>query len=294
MPSMVKRQANIILIGAAVLLLFLAGCTPATPTPAPTRTPTLLPTPIVPTPVLAEPSPTPDPCIGTRGQVDRVEFDSTSLPYFYIYLPECYQLDDDAHYPVLYLLHGQNYEADQWQRLGVVELAGVLMDADELLPFLIVMPFNVASWRGADVDEFGDVFVNEFIPYIDENYRTLDVSESRAVGGLSRGGGWAIRYGLTRPDLFGAFGAHSPAIFYQDYGKLDDWLAEIPANEMPLIYLDIGDQDGDLADARDFADELAEAGVVHEWHLYAGGHEESYWQAHVEEYLRWYGAFFDN
>ncbi|MBT3339131.1 MAG: hypothetical protein HN855_10380 [Anaerolineae bacterium] len=290
---MVKRQAIITFLGAALLLLFLAGCTSSTPTPVPTRTPLPSPSPTVSTPVLVEPSPTPDPCIGTRGQVDRVAFDSTSLTYFYIYLPECYVRDDETRYPVLYLLHGQTYEADQWQRLGAVELAGALMEAGELPPFLIVMPFNVASWRGANVDEFGEVLVNEFVPFIDENYRTLAVPESRALGGLSRGGGWAIRYGLTRPDMFGAFGAHSPAIFYLDYSKLDDWLEEIPADEMPLVYLDIGDGDGDLANARSFADLLAEAGVVHEWHLYAGAHEESYWQAHVEEYLRWYGKVFE-
>ncbi len=292
MPCMVKRQAIIALLGMTASLLFLAGCAPNTPLPEPTRTP-FPPTPSPTATVLPEPSPTPDPCLGTRGQVDEVTFDSTSLPSFYIYLPECYARDDETRYPVLYLLHGQNYQADQWVRLGAPQVAGELIASDEALPFIIVMPFNIASWRGADVDEFGEVFANEFIPYIDENYRTFATREKRALGGLSRGGGWAIRYGLTRPDLFGAFGAHSPAIFYRDYSKLDDWLKEIPEDETPLIYIDIGDQDGELADARNFADELAAAGVVHEWHLYAGAHEEAYWQAHVEEYLRWYGAFFE-
>jgi enterochelin esterase-like enzyme len=295
MPCMVNRQANIILPGLIASLLFLAGCAPNTPLPAPTQTPapqTLTPT-SVPTPSETPvPSPTPDPCLGTRGTVEEIAFDSTALPSFYIYLPECYARDVGTRYPVLYLLHGQNYQADQWLRLGAPQIVGGMIAAGNAPPFIIVMPFNVASWRGADVDEFGEVFINDFIPFIDQNYRTVATRGKRALGGLSRGGGWAIRYGLTRPDLFGAFGAHSPAIFYRDYSKLDDWLREIPEDEVPLIYIDIGDADGDLADARNFADLLAEMGVVHEWHLYTGSHEEGYWQAHAEEYLFWYGEFF--
>ena len=291
MPCMVKRQETITLLGTA-LFLFLAGCAPETPLP-PTPTQTAQPTPSPTATALPEPSPTPDPCIGTRGQVDLVTFDSTALPSFYIYLPECYASNPETRYPVLYLLHGQGYQADQWLRLGAAEKAATLIADAEAPPFLIVMPLNIASWRGADVDEFGEVLVGEFIPFIDANYRTLATREKRALGGLSRGGGWAIRYGLTRPDLFGAFGAHSPAIFYRDYSKLDDWLRETPLEQRPQIYLDIGDQDGELADARNFADLLAQMGVVHEWHLFTGSHEERYWQAHVEEYMRWYGKVFE-
>ena len=280
---------------ALLFIFFVTGCAakateiPPTPQPSPTPTPTRLPS----TPTVAAPTSTPDPCLGARGQVEEVAFDSTSIPSFYIYFPACYPYEAETHYPVLYLMHGQNYQADQWLRLGVAEQADALMTAGEIPPFLIVMPFNKASWRGADVDEFGDVLVDELIPYIDETYRTLGTREYRALGGLSRGGGWAIRYGLTRPDLFGAFGAHSPAIFYRDYGKLDNWLEEMPAEFAPQVYLDIGDQDGQLADALYFADLLAESAVLHEFHLYTGSHEERYWKAHLEEYLRWYGRAFE-
>lgn len=293
MPCMAKRQANTALVGATALLFLLISCTAETPISAPAQMVRPAPSPTASTPVLAEPSPTPDPCFGARGQVEDVAFDSPWLPSFYIYLPECYANASETHYPVLYLLHGQGYEADQWLRLGIVELAEKLIADGEIPPFLIVMPFNAKSSRSVDVDAFGDILVNELIPFVDKNYRTVAAPPNRALGGLSRGGGWTIRYGLTRPDLFGAFGAHSPAIFYNDYNKLDDWLAEIPADEMPLIYLDIGDGDSDTADARYFADVLADADVLHEWHLFTGLHDENYWQAHVEEYLRWYGAFFD-
>ena len=272
---------------------FLAACAaPQTPPPM-TPTPSPVPSATESIGAVAAPTSTPDPCAGARGQVEQVAFDSPSIPHFYIYFPACYPYEEETRYPVLYLMHGQNYQADQWLRLGVAEQADALMAAEKIPPFLIVMPFNKASWRGVDVDEFGEVLVEELIPYVDEHYRTLGTREYRALGGISRGGGWAIRYGLTRWDLFGAFGAHSPAIFYRDYSKLDDWLREIPTDFRPQIYIDIGDGDGDLADARRFADLLAEESFLHEWHLYAGGHEERYWRAHLEEYLRWYGGVFE-
>ena len=290
-----KRQAFIISFWAGAILAWASSCTPInTLTPVPTLIiPIASLTPTVSAPILAESSPTPNPCLGTRGQVDYIAFDSPALPHFYIYLPECYHINTETRYPVLYLLHGQGYESDQWLRLGAIEKAAALMDADEISPFLIVLPSNITSWRGADVDAFGEVLVNELLPYIDENYRTLAERDSRALGGISRGGGWAIRYGMTRRELFGAFGAHSPSIFYKDYQKLDNWLAEIPAEAFPQIYLDVGDTDSNLGNARIFVDLLADAGVIHEWHLYAGGHEENYWRAHVEEYLRWYSSTFE-
>ncbi|MBT4841950.1 MAG: hypothetical protein HON91_05880 [Anaerolineae bacterium] len=287
-----KRQALIFSFWIGALFSWISACTPlSTPTPTPTQIPIKYATPTLSVPILAEPSPTPESCIGTRGQVEKIAFDSPALPHFYIYLPECYALDDETDYPVLYLLHGQGYEADQWLRLGMAERAAALMAAEEISPFLIVMPYDKASWRGVDDDQFGEVFVNKLIPYIDENYRTIAKRESRAVGGLSRGAGWAIRYGLKRWGLFGALGAHSPAIFYRDYKKLDDWIAEIPDKYLPQIYIDIGDLDGERGDATNFSELLAEENVIHEWHLYSGAHEESYWQAHIDDYLHWYGCF---
>ena len=244
-------------------------------------------------PVLAELSSTPEGCLEQRGQVHQVKFDSAALPQFQIYLPACYGANLEAYYPVLYLLHGQGYEDDQWLRLGVAEKADRLMNAEDIPAYLIVMPYDKASWRSVEVDDFGEVFVDELIPFIDENYRTFANAQSRAVGGLSRGAGWAIRYGLTRWDLFGAIGGHSAVIFYRDYRKLEDWLAEIPVDLLPKIYLDIGDQDKERGSVLLFVELLAEEGIPHEWRLYSGDHDEIYWSAHIEEYLRWYGEVFE-
>ena len=296
-PSMDNRQAKKLLILTVAIHAAIWACSPLnmlsaapTPVPVPFATPTRIP-PSTPTsfPVPTQ-TPTPHPCLGETGQVDVVAFDAEALPQFHIYLPTCYDENPTQRYPVLYLIHGQGYTDEQWVRLGAPSAASQLIAEDKIPPFIIVMPHDKASWRMAPDDYFGEALIDELIPYIDANYRTLIKPESRAIGGLSRGAGWAIHYGLTRWDLFGAFGAHSPAIFYNDNSKLDEWIAAIPPASWPQIYIDIGDNDKEHGSTRLFGDLLMENGVPHEWHLYAGVHTEDYWRAHVAEYLLWYGG----
>ena len=278
------RQARKCTLWIIAILTSISACSPlnvplSTPTHFPVPSATATETPL---PAPTEKMPTPEICSDANGQVDVVAFAADAVPQFRIYLPPCYNADSDR-YPVLYLLHGQGSTDEQWIRLGVPEIAA---------PYIIVMPFNRFSMRAVNDDPFGDVLVDELIPYIDENYRTLAQREYRAIGGLSRGGGWALRYGLTRSDLFRAVGLHAPAIFYGDASKLPKWLWEISPNERPKIYIDIGDNDPEHNLARDVADILTAHNVRHEWHLFTGTHNELYWNAHVDDYLLWYTRAF--
>jgi enterochelin esterase-like enzyme len=208
-----------------------------------------------------------------------------------VYLPPCYDQEDSRRYPVLYLIHGQNFNHDQWDRLGVDETANELVGTGELPPFLIVLPRD-RVWTQPDEDPFGQVLAERLVPTIDAQYRTRRAREFRAVGGLSRGAGWAVHLGLSSWRLFGAIGGHSLPVFWADTPHIRRWLDEIPARSLPRIYLDIGDKDRPaiLESALWFENLLTEKGIPHEWHLYTGYHEEAYWAAHVEEYLRWYAA----
>jgi enterochelin esterase-like enzyme len=110
------------------------------------------------------------------------------------------------------------------------------------------------------------------------------------VGGLSRGSSWALHFGLLYPDLFGAIGMHSPIIFAQDGNVVEPWLNTIPPEKIPAIYIDISENDQDMDKARWLENLLTSKNIPHEWHLNAGFHDEAYWSAHVEEYLRWYAS----
>ena len=208
---------------------------------------------------------------------------------FRVYLPPCYAQHTEQRYPVLYLIHGQSYTDDQWDRLGADETADALIAAGEAPPFLIVMPRD-RVWSQPTEDAFGQAVIEELLPWIDAHYRTMPAREYRAVGGLSRGASWAIHLGLSAWGSFGAIGAHSLPVFWTDLPHIRKWLDAIPPDSLPRIYLDAGDKERPqiLRSARWFEELLTEKKIPHEWHLYPGYHEETYWQVHLEEYLRWY------
>jgi enterochelin esterase-like enzyme len=188
---------------------------------------------------------------------------------------------------VLYLLHGQTYRDDQWIRLGAVDVADEIILSDESIPFIIVFPDD-RYWNLPPGASFGERLIDDLIPYIDETYRTLPDRDHRAIGGLSRGAGWALQLGLTDWELFSSIGLHSLAVFQKDASRIQNWLEDIPPGSYPRLYMDIGDNDPEVSMAKFVEEQFNEQNVLHEWHLYRGAHTEEYWSAHVGEYIRWY------
>lgn len=281
---MTRRQLLFLL----PLLFGLSACAPsnsATPTltpipPTPTSTPTAAPT-IIPTATQLA-------CLTQPGRVDNGSVETSKPPQeFLIYLPPCYDQKKDQRYPVIYLLNGQTYNADQWVRLGAPTAADKLILSGATRPFIIVFPDD-RYWNLQAGSAFGYRLINDLIPYIDRNYRTLADRDHRALGGLSRGGGWVVEVGLQNYAMFGALGLHSPAIFSDDAQYLDRWIRAIPSDQWPRIWIDAGDQDKELGSVRQFESLLSYYEIPHEWRLYTGDHSETYWQAHVTEYLQWY------
>ena len=206
-----------------------------------------------------------------------------------IYLPPCYFEQTSEHYPVLYLFHGQGFTDDQWDRIGVDEMSDKLIAAGKIAPLIIVMPHDVSSAQPSETN-FSRVILEQLIPAIDETYRTKAERLYRAVGGMSRGGGWAIHFGITYWKYFGALGAHSPAVFHSDGLRMKTLLDALPPSEAPRIYIDIGDRDRPeiLQVASWFEGLLDQRDIPHEWHLFSGYHAEAYWSEHLEQYLIWY------
>jgi enterochelin esterase-like enzyme len=299
MRRMNNRHANIMMTCLA-LLIGLSACSPSTqrvPTQTfvsstPSETVTFAPSPIpatfTPSPIPAAPTATAFVCTGDVGSVQQDVVSITNPPQgFLIYLPPCYENSGDVRFPVLYLLHGQTYNDDQWVRLGVPLIADQLISSGEFPPFIIVFPDD-HYWNTPPGAGFGDRFINDLIPYVDKNYRTLPDREHRSLGGLSRGGGWTIELGFSHPELFGALGLHSPAIKVQDGPYLEKMIRSVPEKDRPLLWIDIGDADAELARVLSLEEKLSSNNYIHEFHRYSGAHTENYWGLHAEEYLRWY------
>lgn len=307
---------RIITLGLLVQLLFLPACRPEpaptatpvipqnsnsvtvtyTPEPSQTPTPTDVPTSATPTPsptITFTPTPTEFVCRETHGVIEEKHLESQIYEegmVYRVYTPPCYKTDLERDYPVVYLMHGLGSTADQWDRLGVDERADELIASGEIAPLIIVFPQDELGLRPSR-DPFGDMLLTELIPQIDADYRTRASREYRALGGLSRGGNWAVHLGYPNWALFGAIGAHStPAFLVDDANVIRTWLAEIPRDQLPRIYLDVGDKDLWLAEAMEIEMLVDEADIPHEWYLFSGYHDEEYWGSHVEQYLRWYSA----
>jgi len=246
----------------------------------PTQAPLLPPTPIR----LATPTTTP--CADSSGIVATVSISPTTLHFpldARIYLPPCYGASDER-YPVLYLLHGLNNTENQWIELGVVTTTDTLIQAGAIAPLIIVMP------RDRLDDRFDPAIVDDLLPYVDQNYRTLANRQYRAIGGLSRGGGWAVHIGLHYPYLFSRIGAHSPAIFYGDDYNIRDWAWHWPPGLSLEVYIDIGDNDSILNSAHWLDQILTWYKIKHTTIVQPGAHVAAYWSAHLPEYMLFYAA----
>jgi enterochelin esterase-like enzyme len=290
-----------------LLSVLLVACQPQSPQvviitiPAPTLPPTATPLPptLTPAPTLT-PTLTPVPALGCnelQGRVENIQVEdkrySTKTMEVNVYLPPCY----DSHplsggYPVLYYLHGQSFSNDQWLRLGASKTADSYFTSGRFKPFMIVMPREEYYLQDYSQSVFGEMLVNSVIPWIDSHYHTCSQRACRAIGGLSRGAVWAVFLGLNHWQLFGAFGAHSLTDVPLLEASVRDHFKEMLTDSAGLsrVYLDSGKTDGLHTRAELFESYLKKYGVSHEWHVFPGGHDETYWSSHIGDYLAWYAA----
>lgn len=292
MLRMKSRQATKRIAILFALLSILSACSSSQATPTSTIVPATATSTFTPLPTFAPstatPTSTPIACLAKPGRLENSILESSDPPQEFItYLPPCYDERADTRYPVLYLLHGQTYTADQWIRLGAAKTLDNLIMSGETMPFILVFPDD-HYWYTPAGTTFGARLTDEIIPFIDETYRTIPDPRYRAIGGMSRGAGWALNLGLTHPELFSIIGLHSLAVFQHDASKVTGWIQSIPLGSRPVIFMDIGNNDQELASATQVEAVFTQLDIPHEWHIYTGEHTEEYWSAHVEEYIRWY------
>jgi enterochelin esterase-like enzyme len=230
-------------------------------------------------------------CIEKSGKVETRTIQSVALKRaldYRVYTPPCYNSSVADPYPVLYLLHGSSANADQWIQLGLQTKMDELLAEGKIIPFLVVLPHEAAYLEDTRTSKYGQAILEELIPAVQKNFHVATDPAHTAIGGLSRGAGWAIHLGLSHPDVFGAVGAHSLALFYADINQIEKWRKLTAGDSLPRVFLDIGLQDSLKDSAKKFELKLSEYSYPHEWHLNSGTHNAEYWIENISEYLRWY------
>jgi S-formylglutathione hydrolase FrmB len=121
-----------------------------------------------------------------------------------ILLPAGYARHRHKRYPVLYLLHGTSGGAADWTTSGGAEqtTAGK--------PLIVVMP-DIAlhddgggwctNWPDGKY-AWEKFHIDQLIPWVDLNLRTIAARVGRAIAGLSQGGFCSMSYAARHPDLF--------------------------------------------------------------------------------------------
>ncbi|MFI9240393.1 alpha/beta hydrolase [Streptomyces sp. NPDC053079] len=136
--------------------------------------------------------------------VITVKTDQVSGPHrIRILLPKDYATQPAKRYPVFYFLHGASDDP------GNPNVAYPALTAAQSM--ITVIPDGgrrgwYTNWldqkTAAGAQNWETFHINQVLPFIDANLRTLASKQARAVGGLSMGGFGALHYAQRHPDLF--------------------------------------------------------------------------------------------
>jgi enterochelin esterase-like enzyme len=237
-----------------------------------------------------------------HGQLREIHYfakTSNTNRHAFVYAPPDYDKDISKRYPVLYLQHGAGEDETGWGRQGY---AGLIMDnliaEGKAKPFIIAMEFGGNPFAGGqrrtnaapagatngaaggargnfNFSAFEKALINDFIPFVDENLRTLADQPHRAMAGLSMGGMQTRTITLAHLDKFSHIGVFSGGSIAPT--NITD-MAEFKEN-VKLVFVSYGSRElgagGRAGDPKANVAALKEAGInsvfyespntAHEW-----------------------------
>ena len=208
------------------------------------------------TPFVVVPDPTPD--ISLLRQIPGgVSYLTIANRQVDVYVPGVYGADPELSLPVVYLLHGTPGQQADW--LNGAQLSAVLdqmIGTGVMPPTIVVLP-NGNTPRSTDTEwgdsSSGDIeawIVNQVVPSIDLQYRTLGAAY-RGIAGLSSGGYGAVNIAFQNPTVFSWAASYSGYFVGHEATFGSAWRANSPlytasgvpvAERMPL-YLGAGSTD---------------------------------------------------
>jgi enterochelin esterase-like enzyme len=224
-----------------------------------------------------------------HGKIETVEYDSKSVGNkrkALVYTPPGYSAD--TKYPVLYLLHGIGGDEEEWRRGGQpnVILDNLIADKKSV-PMIIVMPNGRAQpddrpgpnamATAPAFGKFDQDLLGSLIPFIEANYSVIKDRESRALAGLSMGGGQSLNFGLANLDTFAWVGGFSSAPNTKSGTELVPD-PEKATKQLKLLYVSCGNKDGLIRISQGVHGYLKEKNVPHIWHVDDHAHDFQHWK----------------
>ena len=205
-----------------------------------------------------------------HGKVDYVNYWSETMGLHgnaIVYTPPTYDKNLDKKYPVFYLISGTTDTEEVYFKVGKMNLIlDNLIAEGKAKEMIIVLPYgNPSKYFPAGTNTFamGDMFskdlLNDLMPYVESNYRTLNDRENRAIGGFSRGGNQGLAFGLTNLDKFSYLCSYSSFTNMNIPGVYDK--AKETNKKINLFWLGVGTDDFLYGNAKEYAEFLDARGI---------------------------------
>jgi enterochelin esterase-like enzyme len=247
-----------------------------------------------------------------HGQLREIWYFSKSSNtnrHAYVYTPPGYDNDTTKRFPVLYLQHGAGEDETGWGHQGH---AGWILDnllaEGKARPFIIAMefggnPFAAGARRPAassadgsrtnntagpggrrpfnfNFSAFEHALIEDFIPYIDTNFRTIADQPHRAMAGLSMGGMQTRAITLAHLDKFSHIGVFSGgSISLTNIADMAGFKKEVK-----LVFVSYGSKENGAA-AKANVEALKEAGINSVYYESPGtAHEWLSWRRSLKEF----------
>jgi MYXO-CTERM domain-containing protein len=138
----------------------------------------------------------------------------------------------------MYLMHGLGGSERSWHDNDLyahIQLDNLIAQG-VVDPFIIVFTRNdYANWSG-----FGNILINELIPYVEGRYSICANPDNRALGGLSMGGMQTINFGFPNADKFHYLMPSSPAPGIQGQSQLFPNGGALARANLKLIFFTCG------------------------------------------------------
>ena len=245
-----------------------------------------------------------------------------------VYLPAGYASNTDKNYPVLYLLHGMNGTNKDWPGRGhLQDVMDQLRAAGEVCEMIVISPdaggnIGEGVWNGYfDMEgwAYERFFFEEFLPAVEKEYRIKGDKASRAIAGLSMGGGGSTSYAQRHADMFCACYAMSALMHLdapQAQAPRDEkdkmWHLTKAVNKLSCVdfvnnaddktkealrtvawYVDCGDDDFLFECNMNLVLAMRKAGVPYQLRVRDGGHTWEYWHSALYNALPFVSRIFE-